>query len=291
MVRRALPAQGAGDSHPLPRHSRRGGAHRARAADRDPLHRRRSSRADGGARRRCHPRHHLSGTLRKQHVAAPGGDGYTQRRARHRGHGLTGPAASHLGASASPRRGVRAPCVLESRRRRGWQRGVLHRAGAAGTRRTSAGRRGRLCRHRTVDQLPRAAVVETGRPRRGGASFRSNSSCHRAPCADRADLWGGRHDVRRALEASDDIRDAAVIRGCDCWPIVREELAGIALLQWPWSARAMDEAGAALDALKPGVAVTYAEAGGWGRALDARIPPARHSRSPAFSTASSTGTG
>jgi hypothetical protein len=48
---------------------------------------------------------------------------------------------------------------------------------------------------------------------------------------------------------------------------VREALAGIALLQFPWSARAMDEAGAALEALNPGVAVTYAEAGGWGRAL------------------------
>jgi hypothetical protein len=48
---------------------------------------------------------------------------------------------------------------------------------------------------------------------------------------------------------------------------VREELAGIALLQWPWSARAMDEAAAALDAIRPRVAVTYAEAGGWGRAL------------------------
>jgi hypothetical protein len=58
-----------------------------------------------------------------------------------------------------------------------------------------------------------------------------------------------------------------VIRGCDCWPLVREELAGIALLQWPWSARAMDEAAAALDALEPAVALTYAEAGGWGRAL------------------------
>jgi hypothetical protein len=81
------------------------------------------------------------------------------------------------------------------------------------------------------------------------------------------DLWGTRHDVRRALESSDDIRDAAVIRGCDCWPTVREALAGIALLQFPWSARAMDEAGAALDALNPDVAVTYAEAGGWGRAL------------------------
>ncbi len=39
------------------------------------------------------------------------------------------------------------------------------------------------------------------------------------------------------------------------------------MLQWPWSARAMDEAGAALDALSPESVVTYAEAGGWGRAL------------------------
>src|SRR5262249_33193436 len=46
-----------------------------------------------------------------------------------------------------------------------------------------------------------------------------------------------------------------------------DQLAGIALLQFPWSARAMDEAAAALDAIEPDVAVTYAEAGGWGRAL------------------------
>jgi hypothetical protein len=51
------------------------------------------------------------------------------------------------------------------------------------------------------------------------------------------------------------------------WPLIREELAGVVLLQWTWSARAMDEAGAALDATRPGVAVTYAEAGGWGRAI------------------------
>jgi hypothetical protein len=84
---------------------------------------------------------------------------------------------------------------------------------------------------------------------------------------DSGDIWRQRHAARRALEASPDIRAHGVIRGCDCWPLVREELAGIALLQWPWSARAMDEAAAALDALEPGVALTYAEAGGWGRAL------------------------
>jgi hypothetical protein len=58
-----------------------------------------------------------------------------------------------------------------------------------------------------------------------------------------------------------------LLRGVDLWPVLRRELEGAALLQWPWSARAMDEAGAALDALGPDVAVTYAEAGGWGRAL------------------------
>lgn len=80
-------------------------------------------------------------------------------------------------------------------------------------------------------------------------------------------LWKTRHAIRRELTASEDIRRAAVIHGYDCWPIVREALDGIALLQFPWSARAMDEAGAALDVIRPRVAITYAEAGGWGRAL------------------------
>jgi hypothetical protein len=81
------------------------------------------------------------------------------------------------------------------------------------------------------------------------------------------DLFRARHDVRRALWRSEDMRARAMIEGCDCWPAIREQLAGIALLQFPWSARVMDEAGAALDTLQPRVAVTYAEAGGWGRAL------------------------
>jgi Capsule polysaccharide biosynthesis protein len=80
-------------------------------------------------------------------------------------------------------------------------------------------------------------------------------------------VWHERHRTRRALWKSADLRELSTIHGVDCWPIVREELAGIALLQWPWSARAMDEAAAALDVLRPRVAVTYAEAGGWGRAI------------------------
>ena len=80
-------------------------------------------------------------------------------------------------------------------------------------------------------------------------------------------VWSRRHALRKALWRSAAIRRHAVIRGCDCWPIIAAELAGVALLQWPWSARAMDEAAAALRALRPRVIVTYAEAGGWGRAL------------------------
>ena len=76
-----------------------------------------------------------------------------------------------------------------------------------------------------------------------------------------------RHANRRAMWKSADLRAHAVIRGCDCWPIVKDQLAGIALLQFTWSARAMDEAAAALERLTPAIAVTYAEAGGWGRAL------------------------
>lgn len=80
-------------------------------------------------------------------------------------------------------------------------------------------------------------------------------------------VWRERHRTRRALWHSADLRQRAVIQGCDCWPLIRNELAGIALLQWPWSARAMDEAAAALETLRPRAALTYAEAGGWGRAL------------------------
>lgn len=80
-------------------------------------------------------------------------------------------------------------------------------------------------------------------------------------------LWRGRHGLARDVVRGSDIRQAASCLGCDLWEVLRPELEAVALLQWPWSARAMDEAAAALDALEPDVAVTYAEAGGWGRAL------------------------
>lgn len=73
------------------------------------------------------------------------------------------------------------------------------------------------------------------------------------------------------------LREQARLRDLDVWPMIREELRGAALLQLPWSARAMDEAGASLDALRPSTVFTYAEAGGWGRAL---VLEARRRRIP-----------
>jgi len=80
-------------------------------------------------------------------------------------------------------------------------------------------------------------------------------------------VWAGRRTTREALHASTDIRSHANVNGIDLWPLVATELGGIADLQFPWSARAMDEAGAALDYLQPSAVLTYAEAGGWGRAI------------------------
>ena len=102
---------------------------------------------------------------------------------------------------------------------------------------------------------------------RSGAAVPIEAYVPRAALAGSREVWRERHVNRRALWKSADLRMRSVIQHCDCWPVVRDELAGIALLQWPWSARAMDEAAAVLDALQPRLAVTYAEAGGWGRAI------------------------
>ena len=81
------------------------------------------------------------------------------------------------------------------------------------------------------------------------------------------DFWGHRREMAAAIVSGQDVRDAGVIYGLDLWPILERELQNAALIQWPWSVKAMNEAGDAIDALSPSVVVTYAEAGGWGRAL------------------------
>jgi hypothetical protein len=80
-------------------------------------------------------------------------------------------------------------------------------------------------------------------------------------------VWTARHEVARALTASEAMRAAAPVAGYDAWALVAPELRGIATLQFPWSARAMDEAGAAIEHADPRLVLTYAEAGGWGRAI------------------------
>jgi hypothetical protein len=88
----------------------------------------------------------------------------------------------------------------------------------------------------------------------------------RAIEASRA-LWRRRQALARDVTTGSGIRAAAMCAGSDLWPVLRSELEGGAAGMSRWSARAIDEAGAAIDAIGPGVVVTYAEAGGWGRAL------------------------
>jgi hypothetical protein len=106
----------------------------------------------------------------------------------------------------------------------------------------------------------------TPQPRRIAATNVTSFAGWQALAPSRG-VWRAREDIYRALAGSEPLRAAGRIGGHDLWPVVLEELRGVADLQLPWSARAMDEAGAALDALRPRVVLTYAEAGGWGRAL------------------------
>jgi hypothetical protein len=89
----------------------------------------------------------------------------------------------------------------------------------------------------------------------------------RAALHDAFALWEHRDALAREITAGPSIREAAVVDGCDLWPVLSRELEDAARVQWTWSARAMDEAGAAIDVLAPDVVLTYAEAGGWGRAI------------------------
>jgi hypothetical protein len=104
-----------------------------------------------------------------------------------------------------------------------------------------------------ADAGPRIVAIEQLAPRRA--------------LADALELWRRRDALARAITSGPAIRAAAEYRGCDLWSVLEPELARVARVQWTWSARAMDEAAAALDALDPRIVLTYAEAGGWGRAL------------------------
>ena len=118
-------------------------------------------------------------------------------------------------------------------------------------------------------------IRSCARPRRG-ASCPSKRTRRSRPAPVIPRLERATSD-RTRMETSGDIRAHAVIRGQDCWLIVRGELAGIARLQLPWSARAMDEAGAALDAIRPGRGRHVCRGRRVGPRDGARVPAPRHS--------------
>ncbi len=147
---------------------------------------------------------------------------------------------------------------------------VAEKVGAAGLSVVGVGPRRNFRARRWWDPITRAGAVPASiAPIERLAPARA--------LREAVDLWRRRAALSAAVTAGDEVRAAAVIEGCDLWTVLRAELDGVARLQWPWSARAMDEAGAALDALAPRVVLTYAEAGGWGRAL---VLEARRRRMP-----------
>jgi hypothetical protein len=104
-------------------------------------------------------------------------------------------------------------------------------------------------------------------PRGHGAVVPVEALASRQATAGSRAVWRARHDVADALLGSAALRAAACAGGYDVWDLIAPELHGIATLQFPWSARAMDEAGAAIERARPRLVLTYAEAGGWGRAI------------------------
>src|SRR4029079_16139499 len=95
-------------------------------------------------------------------------------------------------------------------------------------------------------------LVKTADP---GAATPIESLAPLAKLRDSNQLWRDRHRILRTLLSSTAIQQHAPVATYDCWPLIREELAGVVLLQWTWSVRAMDEAAAALDILRPAVVV------------------------------------
>ena len=91
------------------------------------------------------------------------------------------------------------------------------------------------------------------------------------------DLWRRRSLLAHEIVTGKGVRAAGRVRQDDLWPVLRRELEAVALLQWPWAARAMDEAAAALFAITPEVVVVTADATARGRAI---VLEARRRRVP-----------
>ena len=186
------------------------------------------------------------------------GTGIASRAAAMRGSFLIGltarlsrlrPARAIVPRQAARRR-VRPHGVLARvDRRRRPRTGELHRPGA---RRRSSERLGAE-RPAAMSASARGRISARGaggiRSRRSGARVRSSRRSSGSRAASTLDglaraVAPAPASSRRPSPPASGVRAAGTFRGCDLWPVLRRELEGVALLQWPWSARAMDEAGA-----------------------------------------------
>ncbi len=128
-------------------------------------------------------------------------------------------------------------------------------------------------------------------PRGDGAVIPVEALTSRQAMAGSRAVWRARHDVAAALLGSPALRAAARVGGYDVWDLIAPELQGIATLQFPWSARAMDEAGAAMDLRTPAAGPDLRRSRRLGPRDHARGAAPRHPAAPASSTASSIGAG
>ena len=185
-------------------------------------------------------------------------------------------------------------------------------ARSGGRRRTTAVRSstsGRSCEalERAGARRRDAATSASGRPRisvRGSGGIRSSACGPRAERAARSRrlpdstalrpsrrLWRARHDVRRALWSSADLRAAAAIDGCDCWPIVRERAGRRRAAAVAVVGTGDGRSGRRARRARPGGGADLRRGRRLGPRDHARVPHAAAFRPPGSSTASSIATG
>jgi hypothetical protein len=104
-------------------------------------------------------------------------------------------------------------------------------------------------------------------PREGGGPYVHMSRYTDARVRDAAARASARaRELWRRLRRSPALAQAFSHRGVRFDDIGEPALAGTLLLQVPWAARSLEEARAALVAVRPSVLALYAESSGWGRA-------------------------
>ena len=254
VVCRALPAQATGGRGHPPHDLRARRAVRARAA----AGRRRGRRRPAGDPPCARVRRETAADVARRALAAPGVVGPAHRAGAARGalHGERRRRA--LQAGPAPGRGAtaRSPSPPSCTRRSGGRTPrTSPTSGPCCAKCRGSSEIGAWCssgsvRRRTSGHAPgRSGSPGSSRDRPPLPFHPVASYASGAALAPSGRVWRERNANRDALLRSDALRAACVLRGCDVWPLLRDEFTGITHLQFPWSARAMDEIGAALDAL------------------------------------------